>query len=233
MRLEAGQVAEREFTLRTRESIVAVALAVDLQVVNPCKGLVAFRAREVFVNRQMNCTVALKTVFPLKSFSTSTREGLDTQVDVFVALQRCRVVENQATRSTKVVQCSMIASHVHFQIGRPGKLPFTDITRKSIAVCVDFQVPLQLDVGPKSLSTYRTFVSDVMTLSHVAVHDCFRLKILCAALALERELTIFPVLVPFQDSLGLESSSTDVTLVAVYFGLLKLLVQVKIDISFL
>ena len=47
VRPELVQGTEREFTLRTRQCIIAVAFAVDLQVVNSCKGLMAHRAREM------------------------------------------------------------------------------------------------------------------------------------------------------------------------------------------
>ena len=51
VRPELLQGAERKFTLRTRECVVAVAFAVDLQVVNSCKCLVADRAREMGFHR--------------------------------------------------------------------------------------------------------------------------------------------------------------------------------------
>ena len=87
VRPELLQGTERKFTLRTRKCIAAVAFAVDLQVVNSCKCLKADRAREMVFHRQVNCTVTLQEVFPLESLSTSALKDLDTQMDVFVALQ--------------------------------------------------------------------------------------------------------------------------------------------------
>ena len=208
-----------------------VALAVALQIVNPCKGLMAFRAREMVFLRQVNCTVALKSVFPLESSATSTQKDLNTQMDVFVAPQGGWVAEHQVTSSTNIVNGSMKASLVHFQIGWPAKLSSTNITSKGIAVSMDFYVPPQLDVGPKFLVTKSTFVNYGCTVFHVALRHCFRPKLLTAALALKRPLTVFPFLVPFQDSPGLESASTDITLVAVFFCLLRRHVQIKINIS--
>ena len=210
-----------------------VALAVALQAINPCKGLMAFGAREMVVHRQVNYTVALKTVFPLEGFATFTHKDLNTQMDVFVAPQGCRIVEDDATSSTNIVNCSMEASLVHSQIGWPAKFSSTNITSKGIAVCVDFHVPPQLGGRSQFLSTKGTFVSDDRTVFHVVLHHKFRLEVLTAALALERQLTVFPLLVSFKDYSGLKSTSADITLVAVYLWLLRRHLQVKIDISLL
>ena len=211
-----------------------MALAVASQVVNPRKGLLAFRTREMVFHRQMNHTVALKTVFPLESFATTARKDLNAQVDVFVTPQGSRVIEDNSTSSASVVNCSMEASLVHSQISRSAKLSCANITGKGIAVCVDFHVPPQLDCIPKLFATERTFVSDGSTVFHVFLQLCFRLKVLTAGLTLEMQLTIFPLLMRFQDFSSLESSSTDITLVAVYLRLLwRHLVQVKIDICLL
>ena len=198
VRLELLQSTKRKFTLRTRKCVVAVAFEVNLQVVNSCKCLMAHRTREMVFHRQVNRTVALQVVFPFESFSTATLKHLDTQMDVLVALQGCRVVENVSTFVTNIIFFSTVnISLVHSQISRPCKFASTSIARKCIAVIVKFHVPSQLDVGPQFLSTYCTFVSDAWTVFLVVLCHCLKLEILSTTLTLERLLTVSPVLVDF------------------------------------
>ena len=77
-------------------------------------------------------------------------------------------------------------------------------------------MPPHLCASPQFLSTYCAFVSDARTVFHVVPRQCLRLEIFAAALAMEALATVFPILVPFQDSLGLESASTVITLVTIF-----------------
>ena len=105
---------------------------------------------------------------------------------------------------------------VHSQISWPCKFVSTNITRECIAVSMQFHVPPHLCLGSQFLSTYCAFVSDICTVFHVVLRRCLRLETLTAALAMERLVTVIPILVPFQDSLGFESASTVITLVTLF-----------------
>ena len=82
---ELVQIGERELALRAREGVVAVALKVVLQVVNPGKSLLANGAGEMALFRQVGCLVTFKIILPLEGFAAATLEDLGAKMDVVVA----------------------------------------------------------------------------------------------------------------------------------------------------
>ena len=95
--------------------------------------------------RQVGCLVTFKIILPLEGFATATLEDLGAKVDVVVALQRRRVVEDISAGLTNII--FHLAVHfllVHSQISRPCSLVVAKIATKSICVGMELQVPFQL-----------------------------------------------------------------------------------------
>ena len=142
---ELVQIGERELAFRARDGVVAVALKVVLQVVNPGKSVLANWAGEMAFFRQVGCLVTFKIILPLEGFATATLEDLGAKMDVVVAPQGGRIVEDVSTSFASII--FYLTVHVlleHSQISRPCSFVVTKIATKSICVGMELQVPFQL-----------------------------------------------------------------------------------------
>ena len=209
-----------------------MAFDVHLQVVDPGKSLLAHWAREMVLFGQVRCLVAFKSVFSLEDFATVTLEDLGAKVDVVVALQGRRVVEDISAGLTNII--FYLTVHVLLvlsQISRPRCLVVTKVATKCICVSVELQVPFQLLVGFQYFSTFFTFVSRACAILLVVLQHCFQFKTLAAAFALERLFAVLPRLVPCQNSFGLEPATAIPALIIFHIFFFWGTVQVEIDIS--
>ena len=142
---ELVQIGERELAFRARDGVVAVALKVVLQVVNPGKSLLANWAWEMAFFRQVGCLVTFKIILPLEGFATATLEDLGAKMDVVVAPQGGRIVEDVSTDVASIIfYLTVHVLLVHSQISRPCSLVVAKIATKSICVGMELQVPFQL-----------------------------------------------------------------------------------------
>lgn len=142
---ELVQIGERELAFRARDGVVAVALKVVLQVVNPGKSLLANWAGEMAFFRQVGCLVTFKIILPLEGFATATLEDLGAKMDVVVAPQGGRIVEDVSTDVASIIfYLTVHVLLVHSQISRPCSLVVAKIATKSICVGMELQVPFQL-----------------------------------------------------------------------------------------
>ena len=142
---ELVQIGERELAFRARDGVVAVALKVVLQVVNPGKSVLANWAGEMAFFRQVGCLVTFKIILPLEGFATATLEDLGAKMDVVVAPQGGRIVEDVSTDVASIIfYLTVHVLLVHSQISRPCSLVVAKIATKSICVGMELQVPFQL-----------------------------------------------------------------------------------------
>ena len=142
---ELVQIGERELAFRARDGVVAVALKVVLHVVNPGKSLLANWAGEMAFFRQVGCLVTFKIILPLEGFATATLEDLGAKMDVVVAPQGGRIVEDVSTDVASIIfYLTVHVLLVHSQISRPCSLVVAKIATKSICVGMELQVPFQL-----------------------------------------------------------------------------------------
>ena len=142
---ELVQIGERELAFRARDGVVAVALKVVLQVVNPGKSVLANWAGEMAFFRQVGCLVTFKIILPLEGFATATLEDLGAKMDVVVAPQGGRIVEDVSTSFASIIfYLTVHVLFVHSQISRPCSFVVTKIATKSICVGMELQVPFQL-----------------------------------------------------------------------------------------
>ena len=176
--------------------------------------------------------MAFKSVFSLEDFATVTLEDLGAKVDVVMAFQRRRVVEDISAGLTNII--FHLAVHVLLvlsQISRPRCLVVTKVATKCICVSVENHVPFQLLVGFQYFSTFFTFVSRACAILLVVLQHCLQFKTLAAALALERLFAVLPRLVPCQNSFGLEPATALPALIIFHIFFFWGTVQVEIDIS--
>ena len=182
--------------------------------------------------RQVGCLVTFKITLPLEGFATATLEDLGAKMDVVVAPQGGRIVEDVSTDVASIIfYLTVHVLLVHSQISRPRCLVVAKVATKCICVSVELQVPSQLGVSLQYFPTIFTFVSRACAILLVVLQHRLQFKTLAAALALERLFAVLPRLVPCQNSFGLESPATLPALMIIHIFFFLGTVQVEIDIS--
>ena len=95
--------------------------------------------------RQVGCLVTFKIILPLEGFATATLEDLGAKMDVVVAPQGGRIVEDVSTSFASIIfNLTVHVLFVHSQISRPCSFVVTKIATKSICVGMELHVPFQL-----------------------------------------------------------------------------------------